>query len=54
MRIALGLEEREEEYELPKMTAEEAKYVTDKMKMEADEELPDEKREIVPGLGYKA
>lgn len=54
MRIALGLEEREEEYELPKMTAEEAKYVTDKMKMEAEEEGPDDHREILPGLGYKA
>lgn len=54
MRIALGLEEREEEFELPKMTAEEAKFMTDKMKMEADEELPDETRDIVPGLGYKA
>lgn len=54
MRIALGLEEREEEYNLPKMTAEEAKYMTDKMKMDAEEEGPDDHREILPGLGYKA
>ncbi len=52
MRIALGLEEREEEFELPQMTAEEAKFMTDKMRMEAEEEGPDEAREIVPGLGY--
>ena len=54
MRIALGLEEREEEFELPKMTAEEAKFMTDKMRMEAEEEGPDESRDIVPGLGYQA
>ena len=31
MRIALGLEEREQEFELPTMNAEEVQYVTDKM-----------------------
>lgn len=53
MRIALGLEEREQEFELPAMNAEEALYVTEKMKQEALEAGVDENREIIPGLGYQ-
>lgn len=48
-----GLEEKEETYELPKMTGEEARYVTQKMKKEAEEEFPDDLVEKMPGLGFK-
>jgi hypothetical protein len=54
MRVALGLEEREQEYELPTMNADEALYVTQKMKQEAEEAGVDDTREVMPGLGYQA
>lgn len=54
MRIALGLEEREQEFQLPKMNADEALYVTEKMRQEAEEAGVDDTREILPGLGYQA
>ena len=53
MRIALGLEEKEEEFELPKMTGEDARYLTQKIKAEAEQEWEDEQVEKMPGLGMK-
>jgi hypothetical protein len=46
------LEEKEEEYELPKMSGEEARYLTQKMKKEAEMEEEDEMVEKMPGLGF--
>lgn len=35
------------------MTGEEARYVTHKMKKEAEDEYIDEQMEQIPGLGFK-
>lgn len=53
MRIALGLEEKEEEFKLPQMTGEDARYLTQKIKAEAEQEWEDEQVEKMPGLGMK-